>query len=86
MFYRNGRSSKFSFHQTLQLLVFAVSQTRGMGCFPALISTHLSRFIARLRLLRFLDSKRWTTPKLLKLIDGLPWGPDGNLPLGALAF
>jgi len=37
-----------------------------------------------IELLRFLDSKRWTTPKLLKLIDGLPWGPDGNLPLGDL--
>jgi len=37
-----------------------------------------------IELLRFLDSKRWTAPKLEKLVDGLPWDRDGNLPLGHL--
>jgi len=37
-----------------------------------------------IELLRFLDSKRWTAAKLEKLVDGLPWGRDGSLPLGDL--
>lgn len=33
-----------------------------------------------IELLRFLDSKRWTAPKLEKLVDGLPWDRDGICP------